>query len=118
MRVLTVALCAVLAGCSMAMDEISRPPPYVPPSPPSPAAQAKGLQKAITTEKLLGAVQVSEVRIADNGPGRYVICIAGHQKDGSDTGYFAVFFENEDYKDVRPAVMYDFCEKQSYHPMN
>lgn len=56
--------------------------------------------------------------MADNGPGRYVICIAGHRKDGSDTGYYAVFFENEDYKSVRPAVMYDFCEKQSYHPMN
>jgi hypothetical protein len=102
----------------MAMDDVSRPPPYLPPSPPSPTAQTKGLQRAIAVEKLLGAVQVSEVRTADNGPGRYVICIAGRQKDGGDTGYFAVFFENEDYKDVRPAVMYDFCEKQSYHTMN
>ena len=117
MRMLIVAFCAILAGCSVAADDISKPPVYAPPSPPSPAAQTKGLGKAIEVEKLTGAVQVSDLRPADNGLGHYVICIAGHRAVGG-VGYFAVFFDNEDYRDVRPAIMYDFCEKQTYRPLS
>ena len=78
----------------------------------------KGLKQAVEAEKLVAPLQISDVRKVDNGPGCYMICIAGHRSGKDDTGYYATFFENEVYKDVRPAVMYDFCEKQSYRPMN
>jgi hypothetical protein len=117
MRVLTVGLCAILAGCSVLADDLAPPPKYVPPAAPSLAAQTSGILKAAKDELLMNAIQISDMRMVDNGPGRYMICIAGRRQAG-EIGYYAAFFENGDYKGVRLAVIYDFCEKQSYRPLD
>jgi hypothetical protein len=115
-RVLAILLAAILAGCSLNMDAISAAPTYVPPLPPSYEAQLKGIRAAMKEERLIGSIQVSDMRMVDSGLGRYMICIVGHRGDGNGVGYYATYFENEDYKGVRPAVIYDFCEKQTYRP--
>jgi hypothetical protein len=119
MRVLTVVICTVLAGCSVFADDHDpySTAKYIPPSPPTPVAQVKGLQRAISDEKLVAPVQISDVRSASNGgPGAYLICITGPRKDGSNIGYYAAFFENEAFKSVRPSVILDLCESQPYRP--
>jgi hypothetical protein len=118
MRVLILAICTVVAGCSIAAEDNYSLPKYVPPSAPTPEAQVKGLQRAITDEQLVGPVQISDVRPATNGgPGAYLICFAGYRKDpGKGIGYYAAFFNNEDFKSVRPSVIRDLCESQSYRP--
>jgi hypothetical protein len=118
MRALTLAICIALAGCSVLADDSASIPKYLPPSPPTPEAQVKGLQKAISDEKLVAPVQISEARSANNGgPGAYLICIVGYRKDAGSIGYYAAFFGNEDFKSVRPAVILDLCERQPYRPV-
>jgi hypothetical protein len=117
MRVLIIAICVTLAGCSIAADDISSIPKYVPPSPPTAGAQVKGLQKAISQELLVDPIQISDLRSASHGgPGAYFICLAGHRKDDSSVGYYSVFFENEVYQTARPAVILDLGERQAYRP--
>jgi hypothetical protein len=54
MRVLILAICAVVAGCSIAADDNLSLTKYVPPSALTSEAQVKGLQRAITDEQLIG----------------------------------------------------------------
>ena len=101
----------------MAFDSNPRIPRYIPPSPPSAEAEIKGVQKAAKEELLVGPIEISDIREVDNGLGRYLVCVAGRRATG-EIGYYSTYFENEDYKGVRPSVIYDFCERQSYRPMD
>jgi hypothetical protein len=116
MRWFTILLCVVLGGCSIPMDDIAGPTRYVPPGAPSASAKIEGLKKAIVEEKLKGKVEFSSVRISDRGWGRYMVCLKG-SRDNQGSGYYSVFFDNNDYKGVRESVIYDFCVQQAYRPM-
>ena|SRR5690349_19720317 len=115
MRTLLLSLSITLAGCSLAVDDI-KPPAYVPPAPPSPEAQLTGANKSVKDEQLTGAIQISDLRIADRGLGRYMICLRGRRGD-APINYYAVFFDGDEYKGVRLSVIYDFCEQQSFRPL-
>jgi len=115
MRALVVLACLALAGCSVMASDLTDPPPYVPPQPPSLKAQAAGIKQAAQEEKLSGRLEVSDVRLSNFGPGRYMICLRGARASGS-AGYYTVFFENEAYKGVRLSVIAEACERQSFRP--
>jgi|SRR5690242_17501766 hypothetical protein len=116
MRALAVVLAAGLAGCSLydSNAELSGPVAYVPPNPPTRPALLQGLAKAAKEEGLTGELQIADLRAVDFGPGRWMICLVGLR--ASRPVYFAVFFENEDYKAVRLSVIGEKCEQQSYSP--
>ena len=121
MRVLAAVLCLALAGslagCSLPVEELSSLPKYVEPVAPSLKAQVDGAQKAAKEELITDAAQISDLRTADSGLGRYMVCISGRRGSG-DVGYYSVYFDNEKYKGSRPSVIGDLCEKQSYRPLN
>jgi hypothetical protein len=116
MRWFPILLCIACGGCSIPMDDLAGPTPYVPPGAPSSVAKTQGLRKAIAEEKLSGKVEVSNVRMSDRGWGRYMVCLKG-RRDKQASGYYSVFFDNDDYKGVRESVIYDFCAQQSFRPM-
>jgi hypothetical protein len=114
-RTLVILSCVGLGGCSPNLDDIGTPR-YVPPSPPSPAVQLHGAKAAVEEEHLTGAIEISDVRPSDHGPGRFVICMRGARAE-MPPQYYAVFFTNDEYKGSRLSVIYDFCEQQSYRPL-
>jgi hypothetical protein len=115
MRAFVALSCITLAGCSSA-SEYPKPPPYVPPSAPSPAAQLRGAKSAAQEEKLTSAVEISDLRASDHGFGRYLICMRGVRGSGP-VSYYSVFFDNDTYQGVRVSVTYESCERQSYRPL-
>lgn len=113
MRALVIALTLALGGCSvLGSDFGSSPAQYVPPSPPSLDAQLKGIAKAAEEEKLVGALEMSEPRTSDFGPGRWTICLLG--SNPSRRAYYTVFFDDDHYKGVRLSVIDENCERQSF----
>jgi hypothetical protein len=106
---------SLLVGCSTEIPI----PEYMPPSAPSPAKALAGARQAAEEEKLVGLIEVSDVRETDPplGPGRYVLCLRGANKDSEIRRTYAVFFDNDDYKDVRISVILDHCEKQAFTPL-
>jgi len=115
MRALVVLLCTTLAACS-ALEGFSTATPYAAPSMPTMAAATTGAKQAAAEAKLTGPIEMSDLRQTDRGPGRFVLCIRSAQpKDGRAT-YYAVFFDNDDYKGSRISVIMDDCEKQAYRP--
>lgn len=117
MRVPAAMLCLALAGCSLPVDDLSSLPKYVAPVAPSLKAQIEGAKNAAKEELITDAPQISDLRIADSGLGRYMLCMSGRRGAG-DVGYYSVYFDNETYKGSRPSVIGDLCEKQSYRPLN
>jgi hypothetical protein len=114
MRVLLVLpLCFMFAACSHSED-LSPIKPYVPPSTPTMAAANKGIAQAVTEEKIIGPIEMSDLRETDHGPGRFVLCIRGVEPKYKRPTTYAVFFDNDDYKGIRMSVMIDGCEKQPY----
>jgi hypothetical protein len=81
---------------------------------PTVAAAGEGIKKAATEEKLTGPIEMSDVREADHGPGRFIFCIRGVDSKYRRVGTYAVFFDNNDYKGSRISLMIDDCEKQDY----
>jgi len=116
MRALVVVAALTLAGCSLVNAEMQEPDPvkYVPPNPPTRPAELQGIVKAVKEEALTGSVEISDLRTSDFGPGRWMICLRGER--ASKSTYFAVFFENEDYKGVRLSVIGEHCEQADYIP--
>ena len=115
MRALIVAAAFTLTGCSLPNSDVSvAAAPYVSPSPPSPQAQLKGVAAAAKEEKLAGALEISNPQTSNFGPGRWMICMRGTRD--SKLAYFAVFFDNEDYKAVRLSIVNEDCERQSFRP--
>jgi hypothetical protein len=116
MRVLLVLpLCFALAACSHSED-LSPIKPYAPPSTPTMAAVNKGIAQAVTEEKVIGPVEMSDLRETDHGPGRFVVCIRGVEPKYKRPTTYGVFFDNDDYKGARMSVMIDDCAKQIYRP--
>jgi hypothetical protein len=109
-----VLVCFMLGACSTTAELPT--PAYVPPSMPTVAAAGEGIKKAATEEKLTGPIEMSDLRQADHGPGRFVLCIRGVEEKYRRVRTYAVFFDNNDYKGSRMSVMMDDCEKQDYRP--
>jgi hypothetical protein len=107
-------LCSTLVACAPSVD---LPPPYVLPSVPTTDAASKGIARSVAEEKLTGPIEMSDLRQTDRGPGRFVLCIRGQQSKDGRIGYYAVFFDNDDYKGSRMSVIMDNCEKQDYRPV-
>ena len=107
-------LCSTLAACS---DSVDFPPmaPYVPPSMPTEQVLSKGITQAVADAKLIGTIEVSDVRPTDHGPGPFMLCIRGVSND-SRTGTYAVFFDDKADKGLRLPAILEGCEKQNYHP--
>jgi hypothetical protein len=109
-------LCFTLAACATSV-ELPLWKGYVPPSMPTMDAAGKGIKQAVTEEKLTGPIEMSDLRHTDHGPGSFVLCIRGVDEKYRRVGYYAVFFDNDDYKGSRMSVMIDDCEKQDYRPV-
>ena len=109
-----VLVCFTLAACSPAAEQSIAA--YVPPSMPTVAAAGEGIKKATTEEKLTGPIEMSDLRVTDHGPGRFVLCIRAVEAKYRRVDTYAVFFDNNDYKGSRMSIMIDDCEKQNYRP--
>src|ERR1700742_3192976 len=109
-------MCVVLGACSIPLDSFTERTPFIPPGAPSNAAKIAGLKKAVAEEKLNEEVEVSGVRVADRGWGRYMVCLKGH-RDRQAANYYSVFFDNDEYKGVRESAISDTCAQQSYQRM-
>ena len=107
MRLFAILACLVLGACSGVYDV---PQTYT----PEPSKATEGAKKAANEEKLVGPVEVSEVRQADPlGLGPYILCIRGaNPMVGTRT--YAVFFKNNDYVSSRMSVLIDRCEAQAF----
>jgi hypothetical protein len=107
-------LCSALAACS---DSESLPPmdPYVPPSMPTAQILSKGITQAVTDAKLMGPIEMSDLRPTDHGPGPFMLCIRGVSND-SRTGTYAVFFNEKAYAGLRLPAILEGCEHQNYLP--
>jgi hypothetical protein len=110
---LMLPLCCTLVACSGDLSPIK---PYVLPSMPTMAAANKGVAQTVAEEKITGSIEMSDLRETDHGPGRFVLCIRGVEPKYSRPTAYAVFFDNDDYKGSRMAVMIDDCAKQAYRP--
>jgi hypothetical protein len=67
---IVMVLCSTLGACSA-----GEPPPpmdYISPSVPALPAADAAVQTAIAQSKLIGAVEISDFRPTDFGPGRFV----------------------------------------------
>jgi hypothetical protein len=105
---------STMAACS---PNVELPPlTYVTPTTPTAAAATDGIKKAVAEEKLVSPVEVAELRETDHGPGHFISCIRGLDSTYRRLGYYAAFFDNNDYKGTRRAVLIDDCEKQEYRP--
>ena len=109
-------LCFTLAACGSSV-ELPLWKGYVPPSMPTADAMGKGIKQAAAEEKVTGQIEMSDLRPTDHGPGHFVVCIRGTESIQNRVGYYAVFFDNDEYKGSRASVILDDCEKQSYHPV-
>lgn len=110
--VLVVAV--ALAGCSVFdtnADSVGVSK-YVMPNQPTRLAELQGVANAVKEEKLFGDIEISSLHSSDFGPGPWMICLLGSRATGPS--YFAVFFKDEDYQGVRPSVMSEDCEHQTY----
>jgi hypothetical protein len=105
--------CLLLGACSPA----TFPSAYVPPSPPTPQAVIKGARVAAAEEKLTGPIEISEVRLADHGPGSYFVCLREASSSDRRTAYSA-FWDNDAYKGVRHSAILEACASQTYSPVS
>jgi hypothetical protein len=106
--------CFTLAACSTAVQ--APPVVYVPPSMPTMTAASEGIKKAATEAKLIGPIEISDVRQTDHGPGRFYLCLRGVESIYRRVRFYAVFFDDDVYKGSRMSVMIDDCERQDYRP--
>ena len=109
-------LCFTLAACGPSV-ELPLWKGYVPPSMPTMDATGKGIKQAAAEEKVTGQIEMSDLRPTDHGPGHFVVCIRGTESIHNRVGYYAVFFDNDEYKGSRASVILDDCEKQNYRPV-
>jgi hypothetical protein len=114
LHVLVLPFCSILAACSPGVQ--APPVVYVPPSMPSETAVGAGIKAAVTDAKLIGPIEISDLRQTDHGPGRFFLCIRGVESKYRRIRTYAVFFDNDVYKGLRMPVILDDCEKQDYRP--
>jgi hypothetical protein len=112
----TILLSCTLTACSS--EPRSLEPIYVPPSPPTEKAILAIIQGVAAEAKLGAPLQISDVRLADRGPGRYFICLRGTNAQPDERQrYYAVFFDNDIYKGSRLSVITEQCEIQTFNPV-
>ncbi len=118
-RRLAILLSLMLGACSSDPDlPASTYPPYVPPSPPTEKAVVAIIQTIGPQDKLVGPLEISDVRPADHGPGGYFVCVKeANPPPDKRPRYYAVFFDNETYKGDRLSVIMDQCETQAFRPL-
>jgi len=83
---------------------------------PTTDAAGKGIKAAVAEYKLTGAVEMSDIRHTDFGPGSFMVCIRGVDEKYRRVGYYAVFFDGDVYKGSRMSAIMEDCEKQDYRP--
>jgi hypothetical protein len=112
-----ILLTLMLTACSS--DFSSAPPDYVAPSPPTEQIIATSVSGVAAAAKLVGPLQVSDVRPADHGgPGGYFVCIREtNPPPDKRPHYYAIFFDNDTYKGDRQSVIMDQCETQTFRPL-
>jgi hypothetical protein len=107
MRLLAVLACLVLSCCTQPFD---LPQIYA----PEPSKATEGAKRGANEEKLIGPVEVSEVRQAiPIAPGPYILCIRGTNPTVGLRVY-SVFFKNDNYVASRMSVIADSCEAQAF----
>jgi hypothetical protein len=81
MRALVVVTALALAGCSLINSDAPGPDPVesVRPNPPTRPAVLQGIVQAAKEEGLTGALEISDLRASDFGPGRWMICLRGER---------------------------------------
>lgn len=116
MRILksVIPLNLLLSACSGAhLIEAS----YVPPSAPSEAAVGSGVKTIAAEAKLSSPLEISAVRPAEHGPGRYFVCVREVSGPADQSRkYYSVFFDNDKYEGSRLSAILDQCEAQTYGP--
>jgi len=115
-----ILLSLMLAACSSEPGlPASTYAPYVPPSPPTQNAIVAGATAAAGEAKLAAPLQISAVRQAERGPGRYFICLKeATPPPDKPQRYYSVFFDNDAYKGTRASVMVEQCETQAFSPLS
>ena len=111
-----VLVVLLLSGCS----SVDVPPAtYTPPSPPTQAAVIAGIKKAASEAKLNPALEITDVRPTDHGPGNYFVCMREVVSSSSEKRpAYSVFYDNDDYKGARLSVIMDACEAQAFTPID
>jgi hypothetical protein len=77
-------------------------------NPYTPTAQilSKGIANAVTDAKLIGPIEMSDLRPTDHGSGPFMLCIRGVSND-SRAGTYAVFFNDKVYEGLRLSAILD-----------
>ena len=111
-RACGVLVALLLSGCSsVEMPAVT----YTTPSAPTQTAVVEGIRKAASEAKIGPAVEISEVRPADHGPGRYFVCMRELVSSTSEKRpAYSVFYDNNDFKGERLSVIMDACEAQAF----
>ena len=106
-----------LGACSSGPDLPK--PVYVPPSPPTEQAIVMSVPAIAGTARLSSPLQISDVRPADRGgPGSFYVCVREtNPPPNGRPRYYAVFFDNDEYKGDRMSVIMDQCETQTYRAL-
>jgi hypothetical protein len=108
---------AWLAACG-SESNLQSPPVLSAPVAPAPNSALAGARAAAGVEKLIGSLEISEVRQAKSlGQGEYMLCIRGSRSPTDPPRTYAVFFHNNEYRDTRPSIIMDECEMQTYIPL-
>ena len=90
---------------------------YAPPSPPAEKAIASVVVSVASDAKLVPPLETSSVRQSDHGPGTYFVCLREIDPPADQPRrIYATFFDNDNYKGARLAVIMDQCELQTYGP--
>jgi len=112
-------LCVLLSGCSVFADNSGSVPVFHPAHPPTQEAVRKGINSLVKEAKLTLPVEISAIRKADHGPGSYFLCLReAHTVPGKKQLFYAVFFDDDAYKDSRLSVIVEACELQQYAQLN
>ena len=115
LAVVPAVLTLLLAGCA---SSANLPPVYSPPHAPSAKAVQEGVRKAATEAKLTGGLETTAVRPINHGPGSYFVCLRQRGGPSDRHPVYSVFFDDESYKGLQSAVIFDACEAQPWVPLN
>jgi hypothetical protein len=105
------------ASMTLLLSACAPPSTYTPPSPPMQAAVIAGVKKAASEAKLGPALEMSDVRPTDHGPGRYFVCVREASSTSEQHTVYSVFYDNDEYKGARVSVIVDACEVQAFAPI-
>jgi hypothetical protein len=118
LRASTLALAAILAGCSASELVQNLPAPTVAPDLSQPNYRrvvADNMKKIFSDQALLGDVEISGVRMVDHLKGPAWLTCLKLDARGSPNHY-AIFMQGEKIIDSRAGIVLDQCHKETYTP--